>query len=233
MITKADQKHRLLKYFHRYTDPDSFNQLTQAIIADRRQGKIACPHCQGRHLHRHGTYRDRQRYLCKDCNRTFNDLTHTPLHRTRLPFKWMKFLQCMIEGYSLRIAARIVRVSHVTLFYWRHKLLQALHEIEKQHRPNSSTQPANRHPQKTAAYVIVRFYPPVYGLLPHEKQQFCQWIQYFYRLSLKYWGRFVAWFRFLEKMKSSKELEQMRALLVCACSIPLNQTYHSLKFPLP
>lgn len=74
----------------------------------------------------------RQRYRCKSCQQTFNDLTDTPLQRTRRPHLWVRFIECMIDGFSLRKCAKLLRdeVTHVTLFYWRHKILSALKQIQ-------------------------------------------------------------------------------------------------------
>ena len=36
----------------------------------------------------------------------------------------------MIEGYSLRKASEMIEVHYVTLFYWRHKLLSALKQMD-------------------------------------------------------------------------------------------------------
>jgi transposase len=33
-------------------------------------------------------------------------LTNTPLNKTRKLDKWLKFIECMIEGYSLRKSAK-------------------------------------------------------------------------------------------------------------------------------
>jgi len=37
-----------------------------------------------------------KRYRCKSCLQTFNDLTNTPLQRTRRPHIWVRFIECMI-----------------------------------------------------------------------------------------------------------------------------------------
>jgi len=44
--------------------------------------------------------------------------------------KWPEFIRCTIKGLSLRESARILEVSYVTLFYWRHKFLIALKSIK-------------------------------------------------------------------------------------------------------
>lgn len=36
------------------------------------------------------------------------------------------FIECMLNGLSLRETALIIGITHVTAFYWRHKVLSAL-----------------------------------------------------------------------------------------------------------
>lgn len=102
------------------------------LIKEIREAKFSegfyCPICGSKSVVRFGSYNKRQRYKCKDCGKTFSDLTNTPLSRTKFPQKWIPFVECMLKGYSLRKSAEIVGVSYVTLFYWRHKLLTALTE---------------------------------------------------------------------------------------------------------
>jgi transposase-like protein len=61
---------------------------------------LACVHCGSKSVKRNGKYRSRQRYLCKDCGTTFNDLTANPLAGTRYPDKWLKFIEYMLEGVT-------------------------------------------------------------------------------------------------------------------------------------
>ncbi|MFZ5975753.1 MAG: IS1595 family transposase [Bacillota bacterium] len=105
-------------------------KLINEIRETKFKKGFACPICGSISVVRHGTYNGRQRYLCKDCHKTFSDLTNTPLSRTKFPDKWIPFVECMLKGYSLRKSAEIIGVSYVSLFYWRHKLLTALTEME-------------------------------------------------------------------------------------------------------
>ncbi|AQQ53220.1 IS1595 family transposase [Planococcus lenghuensis] len=97
-----------------------------------------CPHCHSHNSVRFGKYvvkvglkkTERQRYRCKDCRKTFTDTTNTPLYRTHKPDKWLGFIRCMIDGDSLRKAAEKLELHHVTLFYWRHKVLSALKQMD-------------------------------------------------------------------------------------------------------
>jgi transposase-like protein len=107
------------------------NDLSNDIREARFNKGFVCPHCGATKIVRHGTYKGgKQRYLCRNCNSTFSDLTNTPLSRAKLPEKWTPFIECMLKGYSLRKTSEIIGVSHVSLFYWRHKLLAALTESE-------------------------------------------------------------------------------------------------------
>lgn len=133
-------KHRV--YAHLQTTVRSSFQMPNPIIREIKERKhekgFICPHCQSSRVVRFGKYKVmvageevvRQRYKCKTCKKTFNDLSHTPLHRTRKFNKWLDFVQYMLEGFSLRKLAELIGdVSWVTLFYWRHKLLAALRQI--------------------------------------------------------------------------------------------------------
>src|SRR4051812_29897012 len=112
------QQRRLIYYF-RFSDPETCESYLTDLAEKQQTVRPACAHCDSAHVIGHGRYKQRQRYKCKDCGRTFNDFTNTPLHRTHHPHKWIKFLECMLKGYSLRRCAVRVGLSWVTLFYWR------------------------------------------------------------------------------------------------------------------
>ncbi|MCM3671979.1 IS1595 family transposase [Mesobacillus maritimus] len=100
-------------------------------LRDKRFSKgFNCPHCKSNGVVRFGKYNGRQRYKCKDCGKTFSDLTNSPLQGTHYPERWLKFIDCMLKGMSLRESSKIVGVHHVTLFYWRHKVLSALEQMQ-------------------------------------------------------------------------------------------------------
>ncbi len=85
-----------------------------------------CVHCGSMSVKRSGKYRSRQRYLCKDCNKTFNDMTNTPFSGSRYPEKWVKYIELMVEGYTLLKIAKRLQIRISTAFYWRHKILNVL-----------------------------------------------------------------------------------------------------------
>ena len=59
-----------------------------------------------------------------DCHRTFNALTGSPLAGLKYREAWSNYAKAMIDGCSLRVAARRSGVHLSTAFRWRHRLLQ-------------------------------------------------------------------------------------------------------------
>ncbi|MBC8061773.1 MAG: IS1595 family transposase [Clostridiaceae bacterium] len=104
--------------------------ILEIFRTNRSLDGLICPHCKGEAVIRYGTYNKKQRYKCKTCKKTFTDFTNSPLNMCHFPGKWPEFLKCTIKGLSLRESARLLNVSYITLFYWRHKLLIALKNIK-------------------------------------------------------------------------------------------------------
>jgi transposase-like protein len=88
-----------------------------------------CPYCKSHNCVGNGNYYGRKRYYCKECKKTFNDLTNTPFEGFRDLEKVKKYMHCMIEGMSIREAARCVEISVPTSFAWRHKLLKHIEKL--------------------------------------------------------------------------------------------------------
>ena len=108
-------------------------RLNNEMRETRFKDGFECPHCSSEHVVRFGRYNGRQRYRCKCCNKTFTDTTNTVLYRTRKGDEWNEWITLvdyMLKGYSLRKSAEIVGVTWVTLFYWRHKLLNTLKQLD-------------------------------------------------------------------------------------------------------
>ena len=100
----------------------------RALIEQCRSANRRCPHCQCERWHRHGYANDLQRYRCRACRRTFNDLTGTPLARLRLRGKWLDYLQGLRASTPVRAAADGVKVHRNTAFRWRHRFLDRVKE---------------------------------------------------------------------------------------------------------
>jgi len=96
-----------------------------------RQKQQSCPHCLSEAIIRWGSYKNRPRLKCKNCNRTFNPLTGTAWHYIHHHDKFKAYIRCMTEGKSLRACRKEVGICLQTSFCWRHKLLKAIESVEK------------------------------------------------------------------------------------------------------
>ncbi|QOY95812.1 IS1595 family transposase [Massilia sp. UMI-21] len=94
-----------------------------ALIEQIRAPQRACPRCASQRCHRHGHANGLQRYRCRECGRSFNDLSGTPLARLRLREKWLDYLDALIGATSVRRAALDVGVHRNTAFRWRHRFV--------------------------------------------------------------------------------------------------------------
>ena len=99
-----------------------------ALIEQWRGPGRRCPHCRCPGWQRHGQANGLQRYRCRQCRRTFNDLTGTPLARLRLRAKWLDFLDTLLASRPVRAAADALQVHRNTAFRWRHRFLERVKE---------------------------------------------------------------------------------------------------------
>ncbi|AOY74551.1 IS1/IS1595 family N-terminal zinc-binding domain-containing protein [Clostridium formicaceticum] len=107
-------------------DSTSSNSLL-AIKGGEPEDDIKCPHCKSLEVIKHGKVKEKQRYRCKECTKTFSDTTLTPFAYSKKALsKWEEYANCFVEGYSLRKTAGIVGISLETAFIWRHKILDAI-----------------------------------------------------------------------------------------------------------
>ena len=111
----------------------ALNQQTDAtkileLIEARFELKSACPHCAGVELSRYGSASGLQRYACKNCHKTFNALTGTPLARLRHKSKWLDYLAAMADSQTVRQSAADTGIHRNTSFRWRHRFLIGINQ---------------------------------------------------------------------------------------------------------
>ena len=104
---------------------DDYDKICD-LIESRLERNPVCPHCSGRELQKFGKSCGLQRYRCKECGRTFNALTGTPLAKLRKKELWLKNLQHMLDSTPLRKIAEDLSVDLKTAFKWRHRFCEWL-----------------------------------------------------------------------------------------------------------
>lgn len=94
-----------------------------ALIETRFASEPCCGHCGSKHFGTWGHANALRRYKCKDCGRTFNALTGTPLAQLHRRDAWLAYARALVDGVSLRKAAKRTGVCLETSFRWRHRFL--------------------------------------------------------------------------------------------------------------
>lgn len=89
-----------------------------------------CPHCKSNNIIKHGSYKNRQRYKCKNCNKTFTSFTNKPWSYSKKPLIfWEKYAKVMECKFPLRLCSIILSINLKTAFSWRHKLMEYIENI--------------------------------------------------------------------------------------------------------
>lgn len=71
-----------------------------------------------------------QRYVCKDCGKSFVIATNSIVSGTRKDLSvWEQYIDCMMNGLSIRKTAVACGIHRNTAFLWRHKILDALQNM--------------------------------------------------------------------------------------------------------
>ena len=106
------------------------DSLPSARLSSLLEKQGRCPHCGGCHYYRFGKDKGAQRFMCKDCGRTFTEYTGTwqeGLHKKGLVKPYMRL---MVEQKSLDKISSILHINKATAFTWRHKILGSLRQDE-------------------------------------------------------------------------------------------------------
>jgi transposase-like protein len=93
---------------------------------------VCCPHCGLVDVKKNGkTKTGHQRFQCKGCGKSFTYATRTIFHGAKLPLDtYLRYVHCMMHGMTVRATAYECRISKNASFFLRHKILDALQEMQ-------------------------------------------------------------------------------------------------------
>lgn len=114
-----------------------------------------CPRCGSVAIVKKGKSRNgEQRYLCRDCGRTFSGSTDRILGTSKLPREtWMAYAECFVLMLPLRECAGRCGVCLKTAWTMRHRLIECLKEYSPafhvgRGRPANSTRRTSPSPSR-------------------------------------------------------------------------------------
>ncbi len=102
------------------------------VVEAQAPAEPKCPHCASRQIVRNGSADGLQRYKCRACSRSFNQLTGTPLARLHQRGKWLGQAAAMRDGLSLNQTAARLDIAQSTAFRWRHRFLAVPQTVQAQ-----------------------------------------------------------------------------------------------------
>ena len=109
----------------------NFNGFEDFLLTKKSEKGISCPHCNSFNIKKNGHKGLIQRFLCKDCHKTFTSRNHTITFSSKKSFSvWKKYIDCMMNGFTVRKSAEICGINKDTAFIWRHKILDALQNMQ-------------------------------------------------------------------------------------------------------
>lgn len=108
------------------------------LVRVKQDRGIECPYCRRKdHIVKFGVRRGIQWFKCKDCGHTFSPLSDSILNSTKKDLRvWKAYINCMLDGLSVRKAADACGINRNTAFVWRHKILDALMIYAKRRKLN-------------------------------------------------------------------------------------------------
>lgn len=112
---------------------DDKYSLEGLVTGERFADGRVCPYCGGSHIVRNGHRKTDgvQRYLCRNCGKSFVATSNSIASGTDKDLSvWQKYIECMMEVMSIRKTADICGIHRNTAFAWRHKVLDALQEMQ-------------------------------------------------------------------------------------------------------
>ena len=127
-LSKADLNS--VKQFLESFDYD-YNGFEDFLLSKKSENGISCPHCKSLNIKKNGHKGLIQRFMCKDCNKTFTSRNNTITFSSKKSFAtWKKYIDCMMNGFTVCKSAEICGINKDTTFIWRHKILD---DLQKPH----------------------------------------------------------------------------------------------------
>ncbi|CAG5076251.1 IS1595 family transposase [Parvicella tangerina] len=98
-------------------------------VREEQVENLCCPDCGSDKLKKNGNYGDKQKFVCKACNRGFGILSGTCVHGLHKRELWTRFIEFTLESMSIRKICEELNISRQTCLDWRHKLLTSINEV--------------------------------------------------------------------------------------------------------
>lgn len=87
----------------------------------------SCPHCGSESFKKHGYKGEKQRYMCKDCKKTFNKTTCSFTQYSKLSDEqWQSLLRGMVKNETVKAISEEIGISPTSTWFNRQKVCAIL-----------------------------------------------------------------------------------------------------------
>lgn len=90
-----------------------------------------CPHCNSLKTVKNGNQYGVQRFKCSECQKNFRSSTGLVTYNLKKKNLLKSYIPYFLDGISIKKCAEAVNISIQTSFDWRHKILSALGQYQK------------------------------------------------------------------------------------------------------
>lgn len=114
----------------------TLKSLSRNLNTEFKESRFAngqiCPHCGSNSVVKNGKLKNSQRYLCRECGKSFNDLTKSVLSSTKLSISTLlsnktKFLNFKKKyEKAIYLLSRTIIIFHIVLFYLLKKIIHPI-----------------------------------------------------------------------------------------------------------
>ncbi len=131
-MQSIDQIKDLFKTLNQLDQVSLLKELSDGMQKDAEKYKediiVKCPFCQSQQIVKNGSVNGKQKYKCKDCNKSYSKYTGTSSHGIKKRDKFEEYKSVLLtEGlFPLKKMASRIGISEQTAFDWRHKILCTL-----------------------------------------------------------------------------------------------------------
>ena len=133
-LSKSDK----MRFMQMLGMPPQMTEIIDSSTMEEFLGKyrfhegVCCPHCGLVDVKKNGkTKTGHQRFQSKGCGKSFTYATRTIFHGAKLPLDtYLRYVHCMMHGMTVRATAYECRISKNAAFFLRHKILDALQEMQ-------------------------------------------------------------------------------------------------------
>lgn len=124
-----DELEKLVLFINSLFDNKVNERLTNQEY-QKNNLEIKCPSCGLTFFKKNGHKNGTQRYLCKNCNKSFSITTNTILNHSRIKYWQLKeFIKCLLDIKPVSEISQQVKMSKTQIYYLEIKLFKALENV--------------------------------------------------------------------------------------------------------